>query len=437
MQLECAGITIDLSRQPDAALSYVPSTRRKALDRAQKWIAGDPVNDTENRPAMHMALRAQDDSLFPHAFVEPVLAERERQKSFVERVKEKDFLHIGVGGSILGPQFVHRALSAERVAQKQVTFLSSLSPSVIRKTIEPLDPNKTLCLIGSKTLATAEIKYITDRLKDTFLWPDDRFVALTAAPETALLSRITPHHTFPFWHWVGGRYSVWSSIGLPIALSYGWEAFEDFLAGARMVDRITCTDVAGSIAFKLAGVLYAKRHLYDTMGLAVLPYHADLHGMIDYLQQLIMESNGKPSAEGKAAPIIFGSTGTEFQHSFGQYLQQGPDLCCCLFLTVTPPPTAAAWEREAQTIMNTNAIAQADTLWHGRNDPAASKNILGGRPSIVMNLPDLSPYTLGALLALMEYVTVLDGFLSDINPFDQWGVEAGKQLARLRLDNGS
>lgn len=437
MQLECAGITIDLSRQSDAALSYVPSRRQKALTRAQKWLAGEPINDTENRPAMHMALRAQDDSLFPHAYVDLVLAERERQKSFAQSVSEKDFLHIGVGGSALGPQCVHTALGSARQSQKRVTFLSSLSPSAIKEAIEPLNPKNSLCLIGSKTLATAEIKYIIDRLKDTFSWTDDRFVALTAAPETALLSRIAPAKTFPFWHWVGGRYSVWSSIGLPIALSYGWEAFEEFLAGARAVDRVTCTDVGESPAFKLASIFYAKRHLYDTMGLAVLPYHAGLHLFPSYLQQLMMESNGKPSADGKSAPVIFGSTGTEFQHSFGQFLQQGPDLNCSLFVTVTPPDGVPAWEREAQTILNANATAQADTLWRGRNDPVAHKTILGGRPSLVMNLPDLSPHTLGALLALMEYITVFDGFLSDINPFDQWGVEAGKQLARQRLENGS
>lgn len=437
MNLECAGITIDLRRQSDAVLSYVPPHLSQLFSSAEKWIAGEPINESEHRAAMHMALRAKDNSLFPSSYTEPVLRERARQKTYVEECKTKDFIHVGVGGSILGPQFVVEALRASHEPQKKVIFLSSLSPTEIKRAVHSVDSNNSLCLIGSKTFTTSETKYITERLTGTFGWSNDRFIALTASPATAQLGNIPHDRIFPFWEWVGGRYSVWSSIGLPIALTYGWDVFEEFLAGAREVDRVTCTDVASSPALALAKLLHAKRHMCETVGLPILPYHADLKSFPAYLQQLIMESNGKPAPHDRTAPIVFGATGTEFQHSFGQFLQQGPDICLSLFLTVTPPAGAPQWEQDAQRILNTNAIAQADTLWHGRPGKNVSQTIEGGRPSIVMNLPDMSAYTIGALLALMEYVTVFDGFLSGINPFDQWGVEAAKSLARERLENGS
>mgnify|MGYP000502849088 CR=1 FL=1 len=260
-------------------------------------------------------------------------------------------------------------------------------------------------------------------------------IAVTANPQRAIDAGILPEHIFPLWDWVGGRYSLWSSVGLPIALAYGWDAFEALLNGAAQSDDDVKEDVVQSAGYALAKIWNIQRTKNGRPALAVLPYHSDLSLLPNWMQQLIMESNGKPS-DTNPAPIVFGAPGTEFQHSFGQFLHQGPDLCTAVFLTVANK-YSEPWARMAQARLHANARAQAEVLWHGQTHDDPARILPGGRPSVFISLPDLTPFTLGALLATIEHAAVLDGFLSGVNPFDQWGVEAGKVLAQKRLNGGS
>lgn len=426
MMLRSADLQIDVSRQPREALSYEPKLQGLGLGKAASWLKGESVNETENRPAMHPALRASKNGSFPSSFTDLVLKERERQKAFVESCQAKTILHIGIGGSEFGPRVAYEFLQVSHEAQKEVRFLSTLTPDSIKTALEGLNPKETLVFLASKSFTTDETSYLLQVLIDAFSWPKEQIIVATASPDKAIAAGFTEAHIFPFWDWVGGRYSIWSSVGLSVALAFGWTVFEAFLAGGEAADRDLNT-IEDSAAFKLARIFQANR-VSGRPALAVLPYHDGLRSLPAYLQQLIMESNGKPSGD-PAAPIVFGAPGTNFQHSFGQFLHQGPDLCLPIFIDVKASHRED-WAQKAQARLHANARAQADMLWEGCSAAEAHKKLPGKRPSVFITLPDASPRSLGSLLALFEHVTVLDGFLSGVNPFDQWGVEAAKNKAR-------
>lgn len=425
---------MDFSRIENGACAIDHHARDAALIRIGQWLSGGHVNTTENRPAMHMALRASENSPLPSEYVQPALAERERQKAFINALDADNILHLGMGGSDFGPRLLVNAMGSTAPIQRNVHFLSTLTPETIRKTASTLNPQKDMIFLASKSFTTDEILYITQVLLRDYGWSTDRIVALTAMPDKAKEMGITDDRIFPFWSWVGGRFSSWSSIGLPIAAAFGWDHFDAFLKGGEEIDHDLYTNLENSMAFRLAVICHQQRKIMNRSGLAIFPYHYGLKLLPAYLQQLIMESNGKPGS--RTAPIVFGQIGTEFQHSFGQYLHQGPDNTLSLFIDVGGNDTDD-WAIEARRRLSANAHAQADTLWQGASPGELYRHLPGGRPSVFLSMSDLSPRSMGNLLALFEHATVIDAFLSGINPFDQWGVEAGKLMAQKRLNKGS
>jgi glucose-6-phosphate isomerase len=432
--LSCAAITLDMSRVDPQSTLLQDADIARVNHKIALWMNGNPVNHTENRSAMHMALRASETSPLPTPFVTQTLAERAQQKRFIDGLKADNILHIGIGGSDFAPRLMTDALQFTGTQQRTAHFLSTLTPETIKQTASVLNPQKDFIFLVSKSFGTEETKYLLQTFLSVFDWPLDRIAAFTAAPEKAKEIGILEDNILPMADWVGGRFSAWSSVGLPLAACYGWDHFEDFLAGGEDIDRDFFENKENSIAFKLAVILNNERRLMNRNGLAILPYHYGLKLLAPYLQQLIMESNGKPGD--RTAPIVFGQTGTEFQHSFGQFLHQGSDNTLSFFIDVRENDRED-WAIEARQRLSINAQAQADTLWQGSPSDDPAKVLPGGRPSLFLIMNGLTPRSLGNLLALFEHATVVDAFISGINPFDQWGVEAGKAMALKRFTNGS
>ncbi len=429
---DIAGLQFDLSRFSAESVGYKPTNSDKAEKKLSHWLNGEKVNNTEDRAAMHMALRADKHSTLPQEFVTPALEQRARMKYFVDACDAETIVHIGVGGSDFGPRLVIDALSSNSKPLRDVRFLSTLTPEHIKSTLEGLDFNKTLFVYASKSFTTDETSFLQHIITKHYNVPTERFIVLTSAFDKAKDAGFNQNSIFPLWDWVGGRYSLWSSIGITIALVYGWDEFDQILAGARAIDNDLIAKQEESGIWDIARILQAERVVHNRAGLAILPYHEKLKLLPTHLQQLIMESNGKPCGK-TAAPIVFGNTGTEFQHSFGQFLQQGPDITTSILITVHNDQSGE-WEQRAQQKLLANAQAQADTLWQGRTHDDPHKNIDGMRPSLTISMPELDAFHLGALLALFEHLTVCDAFMMGINPFDQWGVEAGKITARELLN---
>lgn len=421
-------LSFDLSRFSDESRDYQSPYSDQAIQTLHDWLNGKPVNQSENRAAMHMALRADTHSALPKEYTKPAIDERVRMRNFVDQCDAKNIVHIGIGGSDFGPRFVIDALSNAKAPQRNVSFLSTLTPETIEQTMNGLNIDETVFVLASKSFTTDETSFLCDVLRNDYNVPQGHFIALTAAPDKAKASGFQNDQIFSFWDWVGGRYSLWSSIGITIALAYGWQTFDELLKGARIIDNELIENKEQSAIWTIAQILQAERVLHKRSGLAILPYHNNLSLLSTHLQQLIMESNGKP-CDDISAPIVFGNTGTEFQHSFGQYLHQGPDITTSIFITVHNTMNTQ-WQKDAQKRLHANALAQANTLWAGRPSDDGDKNITGKRPSIMIKMPELSASNIGSLLAIFEHITVIDAFLMNINPFDQWGVEAGKVMAR-------
>lgn len=432
--ISCAQITLDMTRVDPQSMLLSEDNIVRVTGKIADWLSGKNVNHTEDRPAMHMALRASKTSPLPSHFVDQTLDDRLHQKHFIDTLKADNILHIGIGGSDFAPRLMTDALQFTGPMTKKAHFLSTLTPETIQQTASSLNPQKDFIFIVSKSFGTEETKYLLQTFLSVFDWPVERIAAFTAAPDKAKEMGILEENILPIADWVGGRFSAWSAVGLPLAACFGWDHFSEFLAGGEDIDRDLFEKRENSIAFKMAAILHNERKFMNRNGLAILPYHYGLKLLAPYLQQLIMESNGKPGD--KTAPIVYGQTGTEFQHSFGQFLHQGPDDNLSVFIQVDEKDKDE-WAIEARRRLNVNARAQADTLWYGNPSEDPAKVLPGGRPSVYLTMNGLTPRSLGNLLALFEHATVIDAFISGINPFDQWGVEAGKAMARNRFNNGS
>jgi len=458
MTVLAAGLTLDLSKQPWslAGLSVALDLARDAgLARARDGLfAGEIVNVTEQRPALHVALRAPDGADC-RANGEPVSAGIEAVRRAIEafsaRVRAgqacgvtgrpfRSVIHIGIGGSDLGPRLVWEALRP-LTPDIELRFAANIDGAELAAAVTGLDPEETLVIIVSKTFRTQETLANGIAAK---AWleaclgagkADCHLVAVTANPEEAQRFGIATERTFAFREWVGGRYSVWSAVGLSCAIGLGWPAFAEFLAGAAAMDEHFCSaPLDGN-----APVLLALAHLYNRNGLdrpvrAVVPYARRLGLFSAYLQQLEMESNGKRvSADGAAlnrgsATSVFGDAGTNGQHAFFQLLHQGTDVIPVDFVAIAEDHEGPPSHRD---MLLANAIAQAEALMVGRvNLDEPHRHFPGNRPSSFILLPRLSPATLGALLALYEHKTFVEGVIWDLDSFDQWGVELGKVLAR-------
>jgi glucose-6-phosphate isomerase len=461
LTVNAAGLSLDLSKQPWSRASFEAAL---ALARAgevegrrDRLFAGETVNVTEGRAALHMALRAPAGSNFEargKPVSEGVETVRAAMRAFVMNVRGgrlrgatgkmfRAVLHIGIGGSDLGPRTIWQALRPLQTSL-EVGFVGNVDPADIAGAMALLDPETTLVVVVSKTFTTQETMANASTAK---AWLAEtlgeegaakHFAACSTNLEACAAFGIPAERVFGFEDWVGGRYSIWSSVGLSVAIGLGWDAFEGLLAGAARMDEHFRT----APLERNAPVLLALAHLYNRNGLGrpvrvVEPYAERLGLLAAYLQQLEMESNGKRvTADGNAVPratatAVFGNAGTNDQHAFFQMLHQGTDVIPVDFVAV-----AKAFEGPSRqhAILLANAIAQAEALMTGsRNTAEPHRDFPGDRPSSFILLDKLTPQTLGALLALYEHKVFVEGVLWDIDSFDQWGVELGKSLANKVL----
>lgn len=403
----------------------------------QKMLAMEPINHTENRSVGHVHLRSGQ-----HKDVLDVLA---KIKNFVERIHQEDkytdIVHIGIGGSDLGPRFICRALRSTE-SKMNVHFVSNVDGADIEETLKSLKPETTLFVVASKTFTTQETMLNADFAKKWLkgLPIQDHIVAVAMNLDKAMEFGIHPDNIFTFWNWVGGRFSVWSAIGMTIALAYGYGAFHDLLEGGRsMDDHFFNCDIENNIPVLLALFGVWNRNFMNRSGLAVIPYFENLSLFPHFLQQLDMESNGKsvdrdgnPITDYKTAPILFGQSGTNSQHSFHQLLHQGTDIIPCEFIMVKE----STYNQQHHEILNAHLHAQAIALFEGQeNADERHRHYDGMRPSVTIKLTTMSAYALGQLVALYEHKIFVQGIIWNINSFDQYGVELGKALANKSLQN--
>ena len=357
-----------------------------------------------------------------------------------------DVVNIGIGGSDLGPQMAVLALGAHATAGKRLHFVSNVDGSAIDSVLRQLKPENTLFLIASKTFTTAETMANAQSAKAWFEAGGGQdvarhFAALTTNVEAAQAWGIQT--TFGFWDWVGGRYSLWSAIGLPLAIAIGAQGFRDFLAGAHAMDEhFRTADLAVNLPVRLGLLDVWYRNFHGFTSRCVAPYHQALARFPAYLQQLEMESNGKRvGLDGQTlpyatSPVVWGEPGTNGQHAFFQMLHQGTDVIPVDFVAVRNASHTLPGHHEK---LLANALAQAQALMLGKTDTGGHKHFPGNRPSTFLVLEQLDAASLGALVALYEHRVFVSGAIWGINSFDQWGVELGKVLAKdieARLQSG-
>jgi glucose-6-phosphate isomerase len=411
-------------------------------------FAGDPINATEQRAVLHTLLRAPKDYT-PPPNAQPVVAQGLRDVhatldamlAYAEAVRADaaitDVVHIGIGGSDLGPQMVVLGLDDYVTPGKRFHFVSNVDGHELAAVLKRVQPHSTLFLIASKTFTTVETMANAQSAKRWFEAQGGRdiarhFAALTTNVAAAKAFGIDT--TFGFWDWVGGRYSLWSAIGLPIAIAIGAHGFREFLAGAHAMDEHFHTAALEHnlpVRLGLLDIWYRNFHRFASRSIA--PYHSALKRLPAFMQQLDMESNGKqvdlqgqPLAHG-TSPVLWGEPGTNAQHAYFQMLHQGTDVVPVEFIAVKTPKHSLAGHHD---MLLANALAQAQALMQGKADAGGHKNFPGNRPSSFFVLHALNPASLGAFIALQEHRVFVAGSLWGINSFDQWGVELGKVLAK-------
>ncbi len=459
------------------------ATRRFLLDLADEcgvaqrrdaMFAGQPINSTEGRAVLHTALRAPrgaapfSDEV--HTVLDAMLAYAEWVRADAAQGGFSDVVNIGIGGSDLGPAMVVPALGAYAQRGLRLHFVSNVDGHDIAPLLRDLAANKTLFIIASKTFTTQETMANAALARDWFLQQgmavadiDRHFCATTTNVKAAADFGIGS--TFGFWDWVGGRYSLWSAIGLPIAVAIGEANFRALLAGAHAMDRHFAEAPAAAnlpLQLGLLDVWYRNFHGFGSRSVA--PYHQGLRRLPAYLQQLEMESNGKRvDADGEplplaTSPVVWGEPGTNGQHAYFQMLHQGTDVVPVEFILVKqaadaglPAPLWANLQQQ-QTMLLANGLAQSQALMRGKTaaeaaaetaptasatlDPAVlarHRSFPGNRPSTTFILEALTPRSLGALIAMYEHRVFTSGALWGINSFDQWGVELGKALCNQLL----
>lgn len=477
LSVEAAGLFLDYSknRLDGRTLELLAALARErgVEQRRDAMFAGERINNTENRAVLHTALRAPRGSTLVvdgqdvNADVHAVL---DRVKSFSDAVRSgewlghtgkpiTDIVNIGIGGSDLGPKMVVLALRHYTHPRLRMHFVSNVDGHDMDAALSQVDPETTLFIVASKTFTTAETMMNAQTARAWFLEraPEEalakHFVAVSTNLEAIKAFGIDPANMFPFWDWVGGRYSVWSAIGLSVALAVGFGYFSDFLAGAHAMDEhFRSAPVEQNMPMLLALVGFWNREFLDAHSVTIAPYHQDLNRFPAYLQQLDMESNGKcvtrdgDPVDTPTCPAIWGEPGTNGQHAYFQLLHQGTDLTPIDFIAALRP----AHEMEHHhTALLANCFAQSEAFMKGKTIDevradlqaqglapeeverlAPHKTFPGNRPSNTILMERLTPSTLGALIALYEHKTFVQGVIWNVNSFDQWGVELGKVLAK-------
>jgi glucose-6-phosphate isomerase len=478
LSVDAAGLFLDYSKNKingrTLALLCTLARERGVEARRDAMFAGEKINRTEHRAVLHTALRAprgapltldgQDVNAEVHAVLDHMAA-------FAERVRSgawlgysgkiiTDVVNIGIGGSDLGPKMACQALRPYAHPGLSFHFVSNVDGHDLAAALNKINPETTLFIIASKTFTTWETMLNAQTARNWFLQNggsnDDlakHFVAVSTNLEAVREFGISPKNMFPFWDWVGGRYSVWSAIGLSVVLAIGFDRFRELLAGAYTMDqhfREAPLDRNMPVIMALLGVWY--RNFFNYTSISIAPYHQDLKYFPAYLQQLEMESNGKRVMTDGAAlhvatcPIVWGDVGTNGQHAFFQLLHQGTDVTPVDFIAALRPSHDLPGHHSA---LLANCFAQSEAFMRGRTAVevradlqkqglstdeiqalTAHKVFPGNRPSNTVLMDTLTPATLGALIGLYEHKTFVQGVIWGINSFDQWGVELGKVLAK-------
>ncbi|MDB5872364.1 MAG: pgi [Ramlibacter sp.] len=403
-------------------------------------FAGEPINNTEQRAVKHWLLRApkgastDPDARDVHTTLDAMLAYAHQVRGDSEIT---DVVNIGIGGSDLGPQMAVMALAEFALPGKRFHFVSNVDGHELAAVLPHLRPRSTLFLIASKTFTTIETMTNARSAKAWFEAQGGQdiarhFAALTT--NVAAAGEFGISSTFGFWDWVGGRYSMWSAIGLPIAIAIGADGFRAFLAGAHEMDRhFASAPMAQNLPVRLGLLDVWYRNFHGFASRSIAPYHSALRRLPAFLQQLEMESNGKRVDQHGVAltvatsPVLWGEPGTNGQHAYFQMLHQGTEVVPVEFIVVKQASHGLPGHHEQ---LLANALAQAQALMQGKADPGGHRNFPGNRPSTFFLLEALTPASLGALLALHEHRVFVSGSIWGINSFDQWGVELGKVLAR-------
>jgi len=475
--IEAAGLLLDYSknRVNDRTMQLLLELARErgVEQRRDAMFAGEKINVTEHRAVLHTALRAPRDSALVvdgQDVTQEVHAVLDRIGVFVERVRSgqwlgrsgkpiTDIVNIGIGGSDLGPAMACRALRPYVHPRLTMHFVSNVDGHDLHAVLARVNPESTLFVIASKTFTTRETMMNAQSAREWFLSSGREadlprhFAAVSTNLEAVRAFGIDPENMFPFWDWVGGRYSVWSAIGLPVALAIGFERFNEFLAGAHAMDQHFRTAPAGHnmpLVLGMLGIWY--RNFFGCGSVSIAPYHQDLARFPAYLQQLEMESNGKRiSADGSplefhTCPVIWGDVGTNGQHAYFQLLHQGTDLVPVDFIAALKAAHALPGH---QTVLLANCFAQSEAFMRGKNADEVRaemqaqhidekeidallphRTFPGNRPSNTILMNELTPNALGALIALYEHKVFVQGTVWGVNSFDQWGVELGKVLAK-------
>ncbi len=449
----------------------------KVKDAIAAMFNGDIINETEHRSVLHVALRnfskepvyAQGEDVMP--LIRKVLR---KMKNFAEAVHNGDhrgytgkrirhIVNIGIGGSDLGPLMVTEALKPYTVEGMEAYFVSNVDGTQIAETLKKINPERTLFLVASKTFTTQETMTNAHTARAWFLKKakDEKhiakhFVALSTNEKEVVKFGIDKKNMFEFWDWVGGRYSLWSAIGLSIVLTIGYKNFEQLLKGAYQTDnhfRDTPFDNNIPVLMALTGLWY--RNFFGSQTEAILPYDQYLHRFAAYFQQGNMESNGKSidrngeAVEYSTGPVIWGEPGTNGQHAFYQLIHQGTPLIPCDFIT---PAQSHNPLGDHHPKLLSNFFAQTEALMNGKTEGEAEKEMekagltneeiskllpykvfAGNRPTNSFLIKKFTPYTLGQLIAMYEHKIFVQGVIWNIFSFDQWGVELGKQLANKIL----
>jgi glucose-6-phosphate isomerase len=476
LSTEAAGLFLDYSknRLDGRTLELLAElARERGVERLRDaMFAGEKINLTENRAVLHTALRAPATRAFEldgqniTADVHGVL---DRIKTFSDSVRSgawlghtgkpiTDVVNIGIGGSDLGPKMVCLALRQFAHPRLAMHFVSNVDGHDMDAALSRVNPETTLFIIASKTFTTAETMMNANTARAWFLQqaPEEalakHFVAVSTNVEAIKTFGIDPANMFPFWDWVGGRYSVWSAIGLPVALSVGFGYFSDLLGGAHAMDEhFRTAPIEQNLPMILGLVGFWNREFLDCASVSIAPYHQDLNRFPAYLQQLDMESNGKRVTRAgdtitdyDTGPVIWGDVGTNGQHAYFQLLHQGTDVTPIDFIAALRP--AHEFHNHHAALL-ANCFAQSEAFMKGktadevRQDLAGQpldeierlvphKTFPGNRPSNTILMEYLTPATLGALIALYEHKVFVQGALWDVNSYDQWGVELGKVLAK-------
>ncbi len=459
--LDCAGVSLDYSKNlvDKTVLEQLVALAEASplAEHRTAMFAGESINVTEQRPVLHSALRSSADVLARRGTAEladPIQEQLDKMAALSGSIRDgswtgatgkeiTDVVNIGIGGSDLGPRMAYEALKEYSAADLNCHFIANVDGEPMLSLLRRLDPETTLFVICSKTFTTQETlmnahtaaKWLGNALSLNKPFSSPHFMGITSSPEAANALGIPNSRLLSFWDWVGGRYSLWSTIGFSVCVAVGMEHFRELLDGAATMDQHFIDAPLSQnmpVILALLGIWYSN--FLGAESYAVIPYCERLRELPPYLQQLDMESNGKSvSLAGQAididsGPIVWGTTGTNGQHSFFQLLHQGSHRVPVDFIGVVKDSMN---QSEHHRALLGNMLAQSAALMAGRQDDSlpAHRQYVGNRPSNTLLLDELTPYTLGALIALYEHKVFVQGSIWGINSFDQWGVELGKSMA--------